>query len=272
MPELPEVETVRRSLLPLIVGQKPRRIEIFNESVVACGDLADLLGLEIMDIGRRGKYLIIYFEKELTLVVHLRMTGRLLWREQPLPLPKHSHVVFRMEQGGELVFADVRRFGRLWLVPQSGLKEISGLCKLALEPLDEGFSSENLQQNLQRHKKAPIKAVLLDQTVVAGLGNIYVDEVLFAAKLNPMRLTGNLTESEIAVLAEVMPQILAYAIEKRGTTFRDYVDGNNQSGTYQDFLKVFHKEGEKCSVCGTVILKTKVGGRSTFYCPNCQPK
>ena len=170
------------------------------------------------------------------------------------------------------MFADVRRFGRLWLVPQSGLKEISGLCKLALEPLDEGFSSENLQQNLQRHKKAPIKAVLLDQTVVAGLGNIYVDEVLFAAKLNPMRLTGNLTESEIAVLAEVMPQILAYAIEKRGTTFRDYVDGNNQSGTYQDFLKVFHKEGEKCSVCGTVILKTKVGGRSTFYCPNCQPK
>ena len=272
MPELPEVETVRRSLMPLIVGKKVEGIDILNETVVATGNLQDLCSLRINDIDRRGKYLKIYFEQDLVLVIHLRMTGRLLWQDPPEPLAKHSHVVFHIEGGAQLVFADVRRFGRMWLVHRDKLDSVSGLCTLAPEPLEEAFSAEVLQANIYRHKKALIKAVLLDQTVVAGLGNIYVDEVLFAAHINPMRLAGTLSVSEVSILAGVMKAILTNAIEKRGTTFRDYVDGNNKHGSYQNFLKVFQKVGEKCPVCGTIIEKTKVGGRSTFFCPNCQVK
>lgn len=273
MPELPEVETVRRSLLRVLPHKKISSVDIITPSIIALGDaaaFAALAGAEIADIGRRGKYLLLNLADGRSCVVHLRMTGKLLYREHPAALQKHDHARFAFVDGSELVYNDTRRFGRFWLCADGDTSQVSGLSTLGAEPLDDDFSVEYWQQQTVRRKNARIKAVLLDQRVVAGLGNIYADEVLFRAGVHPERKVGSLTREENMRLAEAMRDILRDAIRMRGTTFRDYVDGNNQRGSYQELLQVFQKAGEKCPRCGAVIERIKVAGRSSCFCPECQ--
>lgn len=271
MPELPEVETVRRSLAELLPSKEIAAVQVLKPQLVALGDMSELLGQQFAEFGRRGKYLIFTMTGGKRLVVHLRMTGKLLYHAESLPLQKHDHIRMAFTDGSELIYNDVRAFGRLWLVDEEGLGTLSGLATLALEPIDPAFSVAYWRSRAERHPKLPVKSALLDQTVVAGLGNIYADEVLFRAGVNPMRRVGELSQAEHERLVAAMQEILPEAIAMRGTTFRDYVDGNNQKGGYQQLLKVFQKGGKPCPNCGTPIAKTVVGGRSTHYCPVCQP-
>ncbi len=275
MPELPEVETVRRSLTDLVLHKEIKAVEIFKPAILALGDeaaYAGLVGYELAEIGRRGKYLLFKLNEpaDLLWVVHLRMTGKLLYHQQPEPLQKHDHARLQFADGSELVYNDTRAFGRFWLTQDAA--QVSGLNSLGLEPLDAEFSAAYWQEKIKRRPKTQVKVALLDQTVVAGLGNIYADEVLFQAGVHPERPLGTLTDEENQRLAQAMREILHASIEQRGTTFRDYVDGNNQKGGYQEFLRVFQKLNQPCPNCGQQIQRIKVAGRSSYFCPHCQLK
>ena len=273
MPELPEVETVRRSLAELLPHKQIAKVEVFKPQIIALGaeaDYAALAGREFIGFGRRGKYLIFTLSAGERLVVHLRMTGKLLYHNGTAPREKHDHLRFLFGDGTELVYNDTRAFGRFWLTDEAGLGDIGGLAGLGMEPLDDGFSAAYWRGRVQKRPRALVKAVLLDQHIVAGLGNIYADEVLFRAGVHPERRVAGLTAEEDEKLAAAMREILTAAIENRGTTFRDYVDGNNQKGGYQNLLRVFQKKGEPCPNCGTPIERIKVAGRSSYFCPKCQ--
>ncbi|MGI5825696.1 MAG: DNA-formamidopyrimidine glycosylase [Bacillota bacterium] len=276
MPELPEVETLRRSLVPLVAGKIIKTVEVYNPVVIESGNPEDFIalqGAEITDIGRRGKYLlftIIKDDEKLVMVAHMRMTGKLLFDNNVRENAKHEHVKFIFVGGSQLAFEDVRRFGRLWLVKQSDIFRVGGLNTLALEPLDDDFNVAYFEDKICRKKKSTVKGTLLDQHIVAGLGNIYVDEVLYAAGVHPERRVSSLTHEENCRLVKAMKDILQRAIENRGTTFRDYVDANNEKGGMQNLLKVFQHEGEPCPQCGAVIERIKVVGRSSYFCPCCQ--
>ena len=271
MPELPEVETVRRSLEQLVLRKKITKVEIFKPSILALGsetDFGNLAGLELTEIKRRGKYLLFQLNTNLLWVVHLRMTGKLLYHRQAEPLQKHDHARLFFADGSELIYNDTRAFGRFWLTADTA--QVSGLNSLGLEPLDAEFSCEYWQDKIKRRPRTQVKAALLDQTMVAGLGNIYADEVLFQAGVHPERLLGSLTEAENQLLTQAMREILQASIAQRGTTFRDYVDGNNEKGGYQEFLRVFQKLDQPCPRCGEHIQRIKVAGRSSYFCPACQ--
>lgn len=271
MPELPEVETVRRSLLPVLKGQTINKVDIFSP-VVTLPDAAifqQLIGRTVKDIQRRGKYLIVLFDAGAPLTVHLRMTGKLLWRQPEEPIAKHTHVIFTYACHKQLRFVDVRRFGRLWLGDPN---TIPGLATLGKEPIAPDFSPEVLAQALSHHQKGKIKAVILDQTVVAGLGNIYADEALFAAAIHPETPAGALLSQDIQNLAYSMTFVLEEGIKYRGTSIRDYVDGQGEKGENQLRLQVFQREGQPCPCCGTPIRRTRVAGRSSYFCPACQKK
>lgn len=275
MPELPEVETVRRSLTDLVLHKEIKAVEIFKPAILALGDeaaYAGLVGYELAEIGRRGKYLLFKLNEpaDLLWVVHLRMTGKLLYHQQPEPLQKHDHARLQFADGSELVYNDTRAFGRFWLTQDAA--QVSGLNSLGLEPIDAEFSAAYWQEKIKCRPKTQVKVALLDQTVVAGLGNIYADEVLFQAGVHPERPLGTLTDEENQRLAQAMREILQASIEQRGTTFRDYVDGNNQKGGYQEFLRVFQKLNQPCPNCGQQIQRIKVAGRSSYFCPHCQLK
>ncbi len=272
MPELPEVETIRRSLEPLVKGAKITEIKVNTpvtqpQATLFCEQLTKK---EILQIARRGKYLIFYLDDALVLVVHLRMTGQLVYYPKTAPPSKHTHVIFVFENGAELHFTDTRRFGRMWLVPKTELFGIPGLDTLGPEPIDEGFDKKIIADKLARHKKMKIKIFILDQTIIAGLGNIYADEVLFASGIHPERRCEDISQKELAALCCAMQNILKEAITHRGTSFRDYVDGNRAKGEHQDFLKVYQRRDQPCLTCGKPIKCIKVGGRSSFYCPHCQ--
>lgn len=273
MPELPEVETVRRSLQPRLTGLKFTGVEILMPKMIripGAEEFKDLItGRKIIKLGRRGKYLLFSLSGGYTLAVHLRMTGRLVYSEPEQPLAKHTHVIFSLDNGRQLRFSDVRQFGRLWLAPTSALDNISGLKDLGVEPLEETFTRDYLKKEFRR-RHARIKPLLLDQTFIAGLGNIYTDEALHRAKINPERLATTLTPREIAQLYHAIRDVLQEGIENRGTTFRDYLDGDGRAGSYQELLRVYSREGQPCPRCGKVIAKKKVGGRSSYYCPACQ--
>ena len=272
MPELPEVETIKRSLSPLVAGKAIIKVEIVKDVVVAYPEasvFADTItGARIGGLDRRGKYLLIHLDRG-TLVVHLRMTGRLFYVEPQKPKEKHTHVIFTLDDNHELRFSDVRRFGRLWLFRQEENREQCGICRLGPEPFAKEFNAVYLR-NVLSARKVVIKQALLDQSVVAGLGNIYVDEVLYAASIAPNRTVGEITDCEWQKLAEVIPQILEKAIQNRGTTFSDFRDGEGKAGDNFAYLKAYHREGEACSRCGGRIKRIRLAGRSSFYCPECQ--
>ncbi|MEG6617032.1 bifunctional DNA-formamidopyrimidine glycosylase/DNA-(apurinic or apyrimidinic site) lyase [Peptococcaceae bacterium 1198_IL3148] len=273
MPELPEVETVKRSLEKLIIGLKISDVEVLAPSVVVDHQpesfRAILNGLQVENLQRRGKYLIINLSDQLTLVIHLRMTGRLVYLTPDQPPPKYTHLLFHFDNQSRLAFADMRRFGRINLLPTAELKKLSGLKDLGPEPLTGDFSIDYLHQTLKK-RRTKIKPLLLNQTFVAGLGNIYADEALHRAQIHPERLAAELNAEEMARLYQAIVGVLTQGIENRGTSFSDYVDGLGNKGSNQHLLKAYNREGEPCHRCGNLILRKKVGGRSSYYCPQCQ--
>lgn len=276
MPELPEVETVRLSLEPLILGA---RIEAIHE--LTPGVLINLAGLDTQTVSwpvtglrRRGKYLIIDLAQGLLLVAHLRMTGQFNYQDPPQPFQKHDHIVLSLRYSGDLfqlVFHDTRRFGRIWLLRTDQLPQIGGLANLGPEPLDHELTARQLHQRLQRRARTSLKAALLDQTVIAGLGNIYADESLFLAGLSPNLAAGAVSVKATGRLLEAMREVLVKAVHARGTSIKDYVDALNVRGSFQYQLQVYGRGGQPCTRCGKPLQKITLAGRTTVYCPHCQP-
>ncbi len=273
MPELPEVETVRRTLLGPLLGHMITRIELPTPRQIWYPDpdtfVAELEGARFTQIDRRGKYLLFRLGPA-TLVGHLRMSGRLYVCGPERVRDKHTHVIFHLDDGNELRYEDQRKFGGFHLLGAGGEGTPIGLLTMGPEPLSEDFTPSVLNQKLSG-KKSPVKAVLLDQTVVAGLGNIYVDEALFGAGIHPERQANTLDQPETDRLYECIRHVLEVAISKRGTTFSLYFAGDAAPGDMYDELHVFDRTGQPCPTCGKVIVKLRVAGRGTHVCPSCQP-
>jgi len=274
MPELPEVETVKRSLEPYLAGEKITGVEIYYGGIVKEPEPAVFRALvqdkEIKSLGRRGKYLLLNLSGDLTLVIHLRMTGRLTVTDRAQPVDKHTHLIFRLSGEKELRFTDVRKFGLVYLVPTGCWNSIGGLFTLGPEPLEEEFTLACLHEKVERKKNTKLKNFLLDQREIAGIGNIYADEILFEAGLHPERPLATLTPEEIKRLFCAIRSRLGAGVESRGTSFRDYVDGTGAKGNFQNELKVYGRGGEPCGKCGTQLVKSVVAGRGTVFCPRCQ--
>lgn len=273
MPELPEVETVRRTLHPRVVGRRIRKVEILTPRQIYHPDprtfAAELQGALFEDIDRRGKYLLFHLGP-LLLVAHLRMSGHLYVCGPDRPREKHLHVVFHLDDGQELRYADQRKFGGFHLLGPDRQGIPKGLANLGPEPLSAAFTPEVLAA-LLAGRQTSVKAALLNQALVAGLGNIYADEALFCARIHPARPAGSLTPDEVARLHGCIRRVLLRAVERRGTTFSLYRDGEGNEGDMYDELQVFDRTGEPCPVCGTPIQKVAVAQRGTHFCPRCQP-
>ena len=271
MPELPEVETVRRGLERLVVGKTIGQVQVRYAKMIGTGVdsfVHDMPGQTIEKIGRRGKYLLFYLTGGV-LVSHLRMEGKYLFYPDAVPERKHAHVFFEMTDGGTLVYEDVRKFGTMELLRKDQLEPYFAARKLGPEPTDEDFLLPPFAAALSRSKK-PIKPYLLEQTLVVGLGNIYVDEALWRARIHPARPAASLKPAEVKRLREQIIEVLQLGIEKRGSTIRTYRNALGEDGTMQDFLQVYGKTGQPCARCGSPIEKIKLGGRGTHLCPHCQ--
>ena len=267
MPELPEVETVKETLKGLVLGSKIDHVSIIYPSIIE-GDrdvfCNALNGKVITDIKRRGKYLI--FEAEDTAFYsHLRMEGKYFVQDINEPLIKHTHVVFHLSDGRDLRYNDVRKFGRMALIDKDDDYKI--FRGLGPEPFSPDFDHAYVKEHLAKIKR-PIKTVLLEQDFVAGIGNIYADEILFRMKVDPRREALSITDEEIDLLIEATSEILRKAIEKGGTTIRSYTSSLGVTGRFQNELGIHTKE--VCPICGNKVMKIKVGGRGTYLCPSCQ--
>jgi formamidopyrimidine-DNA glycosylase len=273
MPELPEVETVKRVLEPQIKGQKIRHVDISNKQVIDYPDAEafcdNVTGQTIAGIGRRGKFLTILLESGDRMVLHLRMTGCLLIVPPEYEKAKHTHVVFTMEKGKELRYIDTRRFGRFWLLKKDEEDTFTGIDKLGVEPFDKNLTAEYLHNCLLKKKKT-IKECLLEQSMVAGIGNIYGDEILFEVGICPSRPGSSLTLAECDRLANQISVTLAYFTEKNAISPEDYLAGKGRDYRNTPYLKVYGHGKEKCPVCGYSFQKIMIAGRSSVFCSNCQ--
>src|SRR4051812_28840388 len=274
MPELPEVETIRLALVPHVVGRTFEHVEINDPRLVRPFEpiaiAAELEGERVAALSRRGKYLIVRFESGRALLIHLRMTGSLLHaRRGTLGDDPHRRAVVRLDDGSDVAYRDVRRFGP-WVVVERGEEEPYLAARLGAEPLGRSFTAARLGARLAR-RRAPVKAAILDQRTLAGVGNIYADEALWYARIHPLREAGSLGEAETAALHRGIRRALERGIERQGSTLRDYRLPDGTSGAMQHEFKVYGREGEPCDRCGTPIEKIRVAGRGTWYCPSCQP-
>jgi formamidopyrimidine-DNA glycosylase len=275
MPELPEVETIRQRLEPALVGRRFDRVTIADprltrpeppEAVEAA-----LQGERVRALARRGKYLIFEFESGRHLLVHLRMTGSLQHPARGgIEADPHRRAVVRLDDGSDVVYRDVRRFGTWTLLEPGELDEYFRARRLGGEPLEREFTTRMLGQTLAG-RRAPLKSALLDQRAAAGIGNIYVDEALWRARLHPLRPAGSLADREIGALRKGIRDALEMGILRQGATLRDYRDPGGRAGRMQDDFRVYNREGEPCPRCGAPIEKIRVAGRGTWYCPVCQP-
>jgi formamidopyrimidine-DNA glycosylase len=274
VPELPEVETVRTTLEPVLVGRTFERVAIddprltrpFDPQLVA----RELEGERVASVERRGKYLVVRFESGRVLLVHLRMTGS--FRHVPAGVPAaapHTRAVVSLDDGSDVTYRDVRRFGT-WLLVEPSELDTYLAARLGEEPLARGFGPAALAARLA-NRRAPLKAALLDQRTLAGLGNIYVDEALWRARLHPLRPANSLDDDEVRALHRGIRAALRMGIARQGATLRDYAQPDGSRGSMQHEFKVYGREGEPCDRCGTPIAKTRAGGRGTWYCPTCQP-
>ncbi len=272
MPELPEVETVRRKLEPVLTGRRFERVEIRDPRLVRPYEpaevAAELEGERVAAVERRGKYLIVRFESDRVLLIHLRMTGSLRHSGDGLGEDRHRRAVVRLDDGSDLAYRDVRRFGT-WLVLEGGELTPYLATRVGDEPLDALFTAARLGERLAK-RRAPIKAALLDQRTLAGMGNIYVDEALWRARINPLRPAESLDRKELQRLHKAIRATLESGIARQGSTLRDYALPDGGSGSMQDEFKVYGRGGEPCDRCGTPIAKTRVAGRGTWFCPQCQ--
>ncbi|MEI6478115.1 MAG: bifunctional DNA-formamidopyrimidine glycosylase/DNA-(apurinic or apyrimidinic site) lyase [bacterium] len=310
MPELPEVETIRKGLESRLLEKSIVAVEVRAPKLFV-GNPEDVYDLPIAGIARQGKLLAFRFQGDSVLTIHLKMTGQLIWKPaekqveveddvdnaelefeasddddeddgavvgghpekaylEPLP-HKHTHVILRFDDGSTLYFNDLRKFGRLQVLPAHTLSDLPFLQSLGPEPLEGGFTRDYLAERLNKHPKQPIKSFLLDQTNIAGLGNIYADESLFRAAILPDRLTGSLKSGEVRNLFDAIQETLEVALRHGGSSSRDYVNAVGEKGTFLKVANVYHRQGQLCNRClvGTIERK-KIGGRSSHFCPKCQ--
>lgn len=289
MPELPEVETVRRGLHELVIGRVVKKVvhDTPKSFPNAAADVEQfLIGAAITDVRRRAKVLLIDLSSDYTLVIHLKMTGQLVFRAADVAfgaghpndsligeLPDRStRVTFTFADGSSLYFNDQRKFGWVKLLPTVEVPNIDFMKKVGPEPLEHDFTPEQFRERFKRKAKSPIKAALLDQTVIAGVGNIYADESLWGAKIHPLTKVGMLTDANFDTLYHELRDVMNLAIEKGGSTDRNYVNAEGKKGSYIDFARVFRREGQPCPRCGTIIVKFKAAGRGTHICPHCQKR
>mgnify|MGYP000264015518 CR=1 FL=1 len=287
MPELPEVETVKRGLLELLVGHKIEAVvfdtpKSFPNAQTEVNEF--LIGAKVVDVRRRAKLLLVDLSSHYTLVIHLKMTGQIVYRGKTVfgaghpndsligDLPDRStRVEFTLNQGSKLYFNDQRKFGWVKLYPSIEVPNIDFMQKVGPEPLDPDFTATEFVQRLQRRKNTTIKAALLDQTVLAGIGNIYADESLWAAKIHPATRVIDVPVSKLRTLFKEIQKVLLLSIEKGGSTDKNYVNAEGKRGSYISFAKVFRKEGTPCwRHPDTLIVKIRVAGRGTHICPKCQ--
>lgn len=286
MPELPEVETVRRGLSELIIGRTIVAAQTDNPKSFPNAQSqveAFLLGAKVTDIRRRAKVLMIDLSTNYTLVTHLKMTGQLVYRGETVfgaghptdsligELPDRStRVTLQFADESKLFFNDQRKFGWMKLIPTDEVAELPFMKKVGPEPLEEYFTPEQFVGRFTRRGRTIIKAALLDQTVIAGVGNIYADESLWGAKIHPQRQVNGITSAEFEALYIELRLVMNLAIDKGGSTDKNYVNAEGKRGSYMDFARVFRREGLECHRCGTTIIKFKAAGRGTHICPNCQ--
>ncbi|MDD6761272.1 MAG: DNA-formamidopyrimidine glycosylase [Turicibacter sp.] len=273
MPELPEVETVKEALNQTVKGQTIKEIELRYEPMVknmSADEFKEkLINQTIQEVSRRGKYLVFHFD-DYQLLSHLRMEGKYFYVDSDFELNPHVHVIFTLENGKRLLYQDTRKFGTYHLYDKAiDLETTAPFQVLGLEPFATEFTPSYVKEKIQ-NKKKPIKSLLLDQTVVCGLGNIYVDEVLYRARLHPLTSSSELTDKDIENVVKYTVEVLARAIELGGTTIRTFRSSHGVSGTFQNELLVHQRKGENCYECHTPIEKIKVGGRGTYFCPTCQ--
>lgn len=294
MPELPEVETVRRGLEPVLTGRRIERLEVRREGLrfpFPPGFVVGVQGRVTTGLGRRAKYLLAGLDDGATLLVHLGMTGRFLVAppggERAMQgefhhpagwLEAHDHVTFHLDDGTRVIYNDVRRFGFMDLIAPGGLGDNVHLRGLGLEPLGNALSGEALAA-MMAGRRAPLKAALLDQRLIAGLGNIYVCEALFRAGLSPLAAAGSIAAPDGAPLpaarrlAAIIREVLEEAVAAGGSTLRDFSHADGSLGYFQHRFRVYDREGEPCATpgCGGTVMRMVQSGRSTFYCPACQP-
>ncbi len=269
MPELPEVETVRRRLLTCLPGLVVRDVVVRDPKVCDLSESevrARLAGRRVLGLRRRGKYLIVDLEGAVA-VIHLRMTGQLVFRPQPGERP--ARFVWYLEPATELHFQDVRRFGRLWVREPGGEGEV--FSGMGPEPFGDTFDVAYLRGALAG-RRAPLKAFLLDQRRIAGVGNIYADEALFRARLHPLRAAGSVGPGEARRLHAALLETLQAGIDHEGSSIESFIDPAGERGSFQEMLNVYQRTGEPCRTCGAAVERVVVGGRGTHYCPRCQPR
>jgi formamidopyrimidine-DNA glycosylase len=275
MPELPEVETVRRQLEPALVGRRFERVTIEDRRLVRPYEpaevAAELEGEHVAAVERRGKYLIVRFESGRVLLIHLRMTGSLLCAPNGLlPDDPHRRAVVNLDDGSDVAYRDVRRFGT-WLLLEPEQAEPYLAARVGEEPLDTLFTAARLGERLAG-RRTSLKAALLDQRTLAGMGNIYVDEALWRARLNPLRPAATLDRNELRRLHRGIRAALEHGLARQGSTLRDYRLPDGSGGSMQDEFRVYGRRDEPCDRCGTLIARTQVAGRTTWFCPTCQPE
>lgn len=274
MPELPEVETIRKTLIEMVVNQKIEAVTVNWAKIIKEPDdhhiFSQLVkGETILDIHRKGKFLL--FElTNYTLVSHLRMEGKYGVFEQDTPVTKHTHIIFHFESGKELRYQDVRKFGTMHLYPKGEELLVKPLNQIGPDPFEEGYTFDKLYDKIHKSQRA-IKNILLDQQVIAGLGNIYVDETLYKAQIHPLIKGSDLNKAEIKRLLKHAKETLTEAVAQGGTTIRSYVNSQGQIGMFQQQLFAYGQENTPCKRCGEAIIKIKVAGRGTHLCTICQP-
>jgi formamidopyrimidine-DNA glycosylase len=277
MPELPEVEVVRRGLERELVGKRITSVVATGRRSVRRYDdpqafVDAVVGARVTGVGRRGKHLLVHLDDGRELVIHLRMSGQLLWVLDDAPAPKHTHVVITTEPAGTLRFVDPRTFGELFVSAiDSETGEVPELAHFGIEPLAASTTPTVLGERLRAHR-VKLKVLLMDQRVIAGIGNIYSDEMLFRAGLRWDRISNTLTDDDVARLYDAMVAVLREAIDARGSSLRDaqYVDLYGRTGDYAAQHQVHARAGEPCPRCGAPIVRVKVAGRSTYFCETCQ--
>lgn len=275
MPEMPEVEIIRRIIELQIKGQKIRNLRINHAQIIAYpeegGFVQSLTGQTVKNMTRRGKFLTVHFESGDRLVLHLRMTGQLLVTPATYPEEKHTHLIAELSGGNQIRYIDVRRFGRFWFLKTDEKDTVTGQDKLGVEPLEDGLTADYLQERMGKRKKS-MNEMLHDQSIVAGIGNIYSDEILYAAGIYPEEKCADLGSDDGNRLAEAIKEIIAWGIDTNEMTPEEYLEGRGKEYRNMPHLRVYGREAQPCNRCGQAIERIVIGGRSSYYCPVCQRK
>lgn len=272
MPELPEVETVKETLKLKLIGKQIKDVKIYYNGIIAYPLVKEfskqIKNLPIKDINRRGKWLMFDLDKYY-LLSHLRMEGKYFFKNKEDKLDNHEHVVFTLDDDEQLRYRDTRKFGKMYLIKKEDINEIGPIKDLGLEPWDNNLNISYLKDKY-KNKRLPIKTVLLDQSIIVGIGNIYADEILFLSKLNPLIKCCDLKDDDLENIIKYTKEVLEKAIKLGGTTIRTYTSVDGVHGRFQNELLIHGKDKGICPNCGQAVSKIKVGGRGTYYCNNCQ--